>query len=231
MDLHKAALNGNLACVRMFLEQQGADKDKGDSRDGDTPLRMASINGHLHVVQYLVELHASLDKANNDGYTPLSVAVYFGHLDVVRYLLEQGADRDLADKEGWTPLHLASRWGHLEIAILLMNYGADLNAKNKWDELPIDVADGEEMKQAIRDEPRRRMDHGYKRATEQDMDSYVGTTQQEEVEMEGEEQGDEEGQRDKRLRVCEDVVVVSDNMMMVAEEDEDSESSDDEEEE
>ena len=52
--------------------------------------------------------------------------------------------------------------------MLLMSYGADLNARTDDGHLPIDVARTESIKQAIRDEPRRRMDHGYKRATEQD---------------------------------------------------------------
>ena len=82
---------------------------------------------------------------------------------MVRYLLEQGANRDNTSREGWTPLHIAAEKGHLETAKLLMVYGADLNAKGENGQLPI-----EEIKQAIRDEPRRRMDHGHKRATEQD---------------------------------------------------------------
>ena len=83
--------------------------------------------------------------------------------------LEQGADRDKADNYGWTPLHWANHYGHLEIVMLLMSYGADLNARTNDGELPIDWASTEEIKQAIRDEPRRRMDEALgKRATEQD---------------------------------------------------------------
>ena len=52
--------------------------------------------------------------------------------------------------------------------MLLMSYGADLNARTNRGQLPIDVARTEEMKQIIRDEPRRCMDHSHKRATEHD---------------------------------------------------------------
>ena len=51
-----------------------------------------------------------------------------------------------------------------------MSYGADLNARTNDGQLPIDLARSEEIKQAIRDEPRRHMDEAPpgKRATEQD---------------------------------------------------------------
>ena len=161
MELHDAILNANLERVRLLVEQ-GADKDMGDSY-GQTPLYYASNEGRLDVVLYLVEQGASLDKVDKHGWTPLFGAIYGGHLEVARYLLEQGANRDKVDKKGMTPLHHAADYGRLEIAMLLMSYGADLNARTNEGNSPIDLATTEEIKQAIRDEPRRRMDHGHKR--------------------------------------------------------------------
>ena len=161
MDLHTAAKKGKLESIKLLVVEQGTDKDKENSH-GHTPLYLASLYGHLEVVKYLVEQGASLDKANNSGNTPLSGAAHRGHLQVARYLLEQGADRDKADNHGYTPLHYAAQQDHLETAMLLMSYGADFNARTVDSELPIDLACSEEMKQAIRDEPRRRMDHGHK---------------------------------------------------------------------
>ena len=85
-----------------------------------------------------------------------------------------------------------------------MVYGADLNARDNDGELPIDMGhlNNEEIKQAIRDEPRRRMDEAPgKRATEQDC--HPNTVLQENVE----EQEDYEAE------------------VVVAEEDQDSEPS------
>ena len=115
--------------------------------------------------------------------------------------------------------------------MLLMSYGADLNARNNDGHLPIDMGhrNTEEIKQAIRDEPRRRMDHGHKRATEQDRHPNAATSASAQHEEEYEEQ-DEDEQSNKRPRLDDEgaVVAVAEEETKVAEEDEDSEPSDEE---
>ena len=107
--------------------------------------------------------------------------------------------------------------GHLETAKLLMAYGADLNARTNDGHLPIDDADDEEIRQAICDEPRRRMDEALgKRATEQDRHPNVATQQ--------DEQEEEEEPSSKRPRL--DEGTVAEDVLKVSEEDEDSEPSD-----
>ena len=228
MDLIDAVKTNNLARVRLLVEQ-GADKDQGGS-DGRTPLYWASGYGYLEMTNYLVEQGATLDKANNDGWTPLIVATSFGHLEVCRYLLEQGADRDKASNGGMTPLHFAAFNGHLEIAMLLMRYGADLNARNNNGRMPIDMGYRitEEIKQAIRDEPRRRMDEAPgKRATEQDRHPNATTSASAQQEQDDEEE--EEQQSKKRPRLDEGAVASAEEVgTKIAEEDEDSEPSSDE---
>ena len=183
-------------------------------------LFFSALAGNLKRVQELAEQGADIE-TNNGSWTPLFAASQNDHVEVVRYLLEQGADRDKTASNGRTPLHIAAAHGHLETAKLLRVYGADLNAKDYRDDLPIDVARTEEIKQAIRDEPRRCMDHGHKRATEQDRHPKTSTssyTQQDDEE-------EEEEPNNKRPRHEEGAVAEEGN---VAEEDEDSEPSDDE---
>ena len=161
-----------------------------------------------------------MEKVGSRGGSPIIDASREGHLYMVRYFLEQGADRDKADVNGRTSLHLAARKGHLETAKLLMVYGADLNARDNDNQLPIDMAATEEIKQAIRDEPRRRMDEAPgKRATEQDRhpDATASVFSQQ-------EEDEEEEQSNKRPSLDE-----GEEEGKVAEEDEDSEPSDGEE--
>ena len=190
MDLYHAAEAGDLERVKVLVVEQGDDKGKTCGPYDRTPLYAASREGHLAVVRYFVEQGCNMEKADNNGFTPLITASGNGHLEVVRYLLEQGANRDKASDIGYTSLHWAAMRGHLEIAKLLMVYGADLNARTNNGLSPIDLADDEEIEQAIRDEPRRRMDHGHKRATEQDRHPNATTSasaQQEEEEEEAED--------------------------------------------
>ena len=109
--------------------------------------------------------------------------------------------------------------------MLLMSYGADLNARSNQGQLPIDLALTEEIKQAIRDEPRRRMDHGHKRATEQDRHPNAAAS----ASAQQEQDEEEEEQSNKRPRLDEEAAVaVAEEETKVAEEDEDSEPSDEE---
>ena len=171
-----ASIHGHVGVVR-YLSEKGAYKNKVTYFYGRTAMHHAAqgfleiTEGQLEVVRYFVEQGADMEKADRFGNTPLLIASWIGHLDVVRYLLEQGANRDKADNEGRTPLHYAAQNGGLATTKLLMAYGADLNARSNNGQLPIDVTRNEEIRQAIRDEPRRRMDHGLKRATEQDRHS------------------------------------------------------------
>ena len=129
-------------------------------------------------------------------------------------------NRDKANINGWTPLHLAANSGHLETAKLLMVYGADLNARNNSGELPIDMTEDEEIKQAIRDEPRRRLDEAPgKRATEQDRHPNAATSASAQQDDEGEEQSNNKKQPAEGEA----------QEGKVADEDQDSEPSSDEE--
>ena len=66
--------------------EAGANKDQGATDDGATPLFMAAAEGHLEVVQALVESGANKDQGKtDDGMAPLSIAAQEGQLEVLLY--------------------------------------------------------------------------------------------------------------------------------------------------
>ena len=213
-DLYDSASIGNLKRVILLVEQ-GLDKNQIGRLRKETALCRAAGNNHLVVVRYLVEQGADMEKEDRDGWTPLMC----GYLEVTRYLLEQGANRDKASNHRITSLHWAAKRRHLEIAKLLMVYGADLNARTEDSQLPIDMPGAtEEIRQAILDEPRRRLDEAPgKRATEQDRHPNAAATS-----ASAQQDDDEEGQDNIKQPAVADGVV--------ADEDQDSEPSSDEDE-
>ena len=155
-----AAQYGNLEVVQ-YLVSTGAQFDCHYP-----PLYMAAQAGYLAIVQYLC---AQGERIVNIGSfydeSPLYAAAKNGHVDVVLYLTENGADVNKATRvTGWTPLHIAAQKGHAEIVTCLMNWDAILTAKTNTDQLPIDIAANDAIKQLISDEEENRRNHGFKRA-------------------------------------------------------------------
>jgi len=58
-----------------------------------TPLNLAADNGHLSVVEYLVNQTADINSKNYTSFSyNLHLAANNGHLSVVEYLVNQNAD-------------------------------------------------------------------------------------------------------------------------------------------
>ena len=69
------------------LKRLGTVKDRYGEY-GEQPLHLAAENGHLAVVQFLVEdCHVNMHQATHDGRTPLHIAASNGMTDITMYLL------------------------------------------------------------------------------------------------------------------------------------------------
>jgi ankyrin repeat protein len=117
-------------------------------RFGETPLIVASMWSHSHVVHELMDHGADTESEKCTGRTrPLNWACCNGHLAVVTELLNpidsigtttsilgkrksRGAAIDPKDRNGNTPLHWASRNGYLAVVKALLIGGADILAVN-----------------------------------------------------------------------------------------------------
>lgn len=70
--------------------------------DGETPLHVAAINGHLDIVKLLCSIKGiNINSRANNLETPLQWAISYGHIDVVKYMLDlEGIDYSGENKVG-----------------------------------------------------------------------------------------------------------------------------------
>ncbi|CAM1501783.1 Fc.00g037670.m01.CDS01 [Cosmosporella sp. VM-42] len=147
-----AAANGHEAVVKMLLETGNVEiESMSTTRAGNpkifemqqgggsfdmvftnrTPLSWAAQEGHVGIVEMLLEYRADVDsKVTGEfgaSWTPLAWAAGRGHEAVVRLLYENGADLDLKDSVGRTPLFYAVFSSYEDVVKLLLNKGVEVD--------------------------------------------------------------------------------------------------------
>lgn len=95
--------------------------------DGRIPLHLAAQEGHLAVVQSLVQHESTVNKKSHDGKTPLRAAAIEDHRNVVEYLLTVGADIDYIDADGRSTLYVLALENKRETAAFLLEKGAKVD--------------------------------------------------------------------------------------------------------
>jgi ankyrin repeat protein len=92
-----------------------------------SPLIFASGNGHLEVVEALLEAGADPNFAGPGYVTSLHAAAEDGHVEVLKKLVEYGGDVDIYTEVSSTPLGVAALNGRLKAVEFLVENGANVN--------------------------------------------------------------------------------------------------------
>jgi hypothetical protein len=87
-----------------------------DDHKGVTALGLAAVLGRLQVIEYLVDLGASLDAVGRHLETPLMKAVVHRQLDAIKLLVNLGSDINAVDEFGYTAADKARNRGYNNIA-------------------------------------------------------------------------------------------------------------------
>ncbi|KAL3086864.1 hypothetical protein niasHT_030943 [Heterodera trifolii] len=134
--LHFFAKDGNFEYCRKLVDKGiNVNQQTADCCGGSTPLLLACENGHLDIVELLVEKGgADFEIADSaDGDTPLMCAVMERNLPIIDYLVKKGASTDRTNKKGISPLHYAAKIGTFEVCKLLLASGANVNQQTTAD--------------------------------------------------------------------------------------------------
>jgi len=134
-----AAYYGQREVCRNLIDA-GGDVNDTDRGNGTTALFKAAQNGHIDVVELLLESGANKYKARNNGRAPLFMATENGLIDVVEYLVEKGADKDNARNDGCTPLFIATQKGLLDVVEYLVEKCADKDKATNDSVTPLYIA-------------------------------------------------------------------------------------------
>ncbi|MBA3954125.1 ankyrin repeat domain-containing protein [Candidatus Dependentiae bacterium] len=145
-QLFDAVKSGNCALVEHLLNLK--ELSNGDLRvdvsdkKNHTLLYVAAKNGHLDLVQLLLDKGANRDGSEGDEFydgcniyaydyrTPLHAAAKKGHLAIVELLLAKGAQVNSCLYDDLIlPVHLAAKNEHSAVVKLLIEHGTDIDSR------------------------------------------------------------------------------------------------------
>ena len=141
--VYNAARDGKLHRLRVCLDhrsQEEVGQLVAAKTNGATPLIMACRNGHLSIVEYLInEGRAQIEQTGSvifdgetiDGAPPLWCAAAAGYINIIKFLIKAGADVNKTTFTNSTPLRAACFDGHFDIVQYLVEYNADIEIANR----------------------------------------------------------------------------------------------------
>ena len=106
-----SAKKGDIESIRQHIAFGTNLNSVGSSRD-ETALIIAACQGHVEIVNLLIEEGVDLNIQNNEGVTAQFCAVFFGRTEIVQILSDAGADPNIVMSQDLTAMDLVSvEWG------------------------------------------------------------------------------------------------------------------------
>ena len=128
----EAAENGFEAIVKLLLDKEAWVNVNAPGGLYGNALQGASSEGHITVVQMLLDKGTDINAQGGYYGNALQAASYGGYDKVVQMLLDKGADVNAQGGLCGNALHAALYGGHDKVVQMLVNNGADVNAKERY---------------------------------------------------------------------------------------------------
>lgn len=120
---HLAAIYHAIDVNRLLIEAREISLNQYDKL-GQTALHYAALQGHVAIIEQLVQAGCDVDRLNHHKKTPLELAVSEGHLGATISLLQFGAHpKGNPLRAGLTPAQTALEQGDIDIALQLVLWG------------------------------------------------------------------------------------------------------------
>jgi uncharacterized protein len=124
--LYVALQESSLKVAQLLIEWPKTDLNQLNAQ-GESPLMLAALKGHVKIAEALVKKGADVNKT---GWAPLHYAASSGHVPIMAMLIENSAYIDAESPNGTTPLMMAAMYGTPEAVKFLIEEGADVQLKN-----------------------------------------------------------------------------------------------------
>jgi ankyrin repeat protein len=108
--------------------------------NGMTVLHIASEQGKVEVVAWLLQKRFSVDKRTAAGNSVVHIACQNGALPLLKYFSETCVNFDVINRSGDSPLHFAVLHNHADIVEYLLNKNVNVNQQNSEDSAPLHIA-------------------------------------------------------------------------------------------
>jgi hypothetical protein len=72
-----------------------------DTSNGNTPIHIAAQNGHIDLLNFLIERKADVNAKNGKGNSPIHMAISYDYYDCVKALVEAGGDINAVNAAGY----------------------------------------------------------------------------------------------------------------------------------
>ncbi|KAI3683167.1 hypothetical protein L1987_83667 [Smallanthus sonchifolius] len=141
--LFQAALNGDVDHLLREVEANPSMLHAVALEDGENPLHIACLAGHLNFAATVVKLRPQLSwELNQDGFSPLHIAASCGHIEIVKELLQVNIDLclelllshlesiDCTTAQGETALHLAVKNNQFKVFQALIQHVKQVNKED-----------------------------------------------------------------------------------------------------
>lgn len=132
---HIASLKGSKEVMQLLKSKMSNIDFKTADSEQYTALWLASQEGHVEIVEYLMDRGANINSIKqSDGTTVLQTAIVNNHLSVIKVLLEKyTTDIDKTNKDGASPLYYSLGYCNqaykLEVTKFLLEHNANVNTK------------------------------------------------------------------------------------------------------